>query len=41
MNTLIPILSRLIEPIIAVRLCVGFLGYKKEQMTFVKSFGTI
>ncbi len=38
MNTLIPILSWLIEPIIAVRLCAGFLGYKKERMTFVKSF---
>lgn len=38
MNTLIPILSWLIEPTITVRLCVGFLGYKKDRMTFVKSF---
>ena len=38
MNTLIPILSWLFEPIITVRLCTGLLGYKKDRMTFVKSF---
>lgn len=38
MNTLIPMLSWLAEPIITIRLCAGFLGYKNERMTFVKSF---
>lgn len=38
MNALIPILSWLIEPIITVWLCTSFTGYKKDRMTFVKSF---
>lgn len=38
MNTLIPFIAWLIEPIVTVRLCAGFLGYKKDRMTFVKSF---